>query len=185
MSAKGDIRAARRYAGALFAAASKARHIENVQSDLDAIMQLWSANAQFAATLQSPLAPNDSKHALVDSLFKTSADPVTLAFLHLLVDKNREEVLPLVQEEFARLADDASGTVRAHAEVALPIDDSEKAAIQAALQKRTGKNVSLSVSVNPAILGGVLVRLNDTVIDGSVRGTLENLREKMLMERGG
>jgi len=177
-----DSKVARRYASALFSAARKIAKIEPVQRDLDTLVSLWKQTPTLARILESPLVPGDRKHALIDQLFSTEVDPLTRSFLHLLVDKGREEILESVEREFRRQADAEQGLVRAQATVAAPLDDAQRAALIASLQQRTGaRQIELSVQVDPAILGGVVVRLHDTVIDGSVRGALERLREQLLL----
>lgn len=182
MSQIADSKVARRYASALFAAAQKTGKIEAVQRDLAALTALWKQTPALAQVMESPLVPGERKHALIDQLFGKDLDALTQSFLRLLVDKRREEILETVAVEFNQQADAARGLVRAQATVAAPLDDRQRAALIAGLQQRTSsQQIELSVNVDPAILGGVIVRLQDTVIDGSVRGALERLREQLLL----
>jgi F-type H+-transporting ATPase subunit delta len=183
LSRVADVKVARRYSGALFNAANKLGRVEAVQNDLDQLVELWETAPGLKRSLESPLIPGDKKHALVDTLFGKESDPLTQSFLHLLISKRREDILPTVEAEFQVLSDRARGMVRAEATVAAPLADADRAALVEGLKKRTGKQVELDVKVEPDILGGVVVRMQDTVIDGSVRGALERLREQMLLER--
>ncbi len=183
MSRVADVKVARRYARALFHAAQKLNRVDAVQNDLVTLVSLWNQNPTLEKALESPLFPADKKNALIDQLFAKDTEPLTRSFLHLLVEKRREEILRTVQEEFRILSDEARGLVRAEATVAAPLTDMDHAALVKGLQTRTGKQVELNVRVDPIILGGVVVRMQDTVIDGSVRGALERLREQMLLER--
>ena len=183
MSGAADVKVSRRYASALFNSAQKLSSADVVQKDLDTLVSHWNQTPALEKALESPLIPADKKHALIDELFAKELSPLSASFLHLLVDKRREEILRTVQEEFRVLSDDAKGTIRAEAVVAGPLSDADKASLVAGLQARTGKQVELNVSVDPVILGGVVVRMQGAVIDGSVRGALERLREQMLQER--
>jgi F-type H+-transporting ATPase subunit delta len=183
VSRSADLKVAKRYARALFNAAQKIGSLEAVQNDLTLMDTLWRQTPALPRLLESPLVPAEKKRELLDKTLSGQLNAATRAFLYLLIEKRREEILPAVHEEFLRLADDAAGLIRAQATVALPLDESERAALLAGLQQRTGKRIELQVNVDPAILGGVVVRMKDTVIDGSVRGALERLREQMLHER--
>ena len=183
MSRVAHIKVARRYAAALFESARKQGKTDSVQQNLATIEGLWKAAPDLKRVLESPLIPDERKHEIIDQTVGKELDPLTSAFLHLLVDKRREVILLTVRDEFVQLADAARGLVRAEATVAAAIDDVERAALVEALERRTGKQIELTVNVNPEIIGGVVVRMQDTVIDGSVRGSLERIREQMLHER--
>lgn len=183
MSTVADAKVARRYAAALFSTARKVGKTERVQHDLGLLDRLWLETPTLQRVMESPLVPHDRKHELVDRVFIEEVDVLTRGFLHLLVEKRREAILPVVGREYVRLADIERGLVRAEALVAAPIDDLQRAALVESLERRTGKQVELAVRLDPAVIGGVVVRMHDTVIDGSVRGALERLREEMLHER--
>jgi F-type H+-transporting ATPase subunit delta len=178
-----DTRVSKRYASALFAAAQKTAAVDVVQKDLDMLAGHWQSIPQLRQAMESPLLPDDKKLALIDKLFGKEVSPLTRSFLKVLVEKDRETILVHVQQEFRLQADSARGLLRAQASVAEPLDDTQQKALVAGLQKRTGKTIALEVNVDPGILGGVVVRLQDTVIDGSVRGSLERIREQMLAGR--
>lgn len=183
MSQTVDSRVTKRYASALFSAAVKTGAVDAVQKDLDTLAGLWQSTPTLRQAMESPLVPDDKKAAIVQKLFAQEVGPLTLSFLNILIEKDREDILVDVQREFRLQADVSRGLLRAHATVAAPLDDAQQKALVAGLQQRTGKTIALDVNVDPAILGGVVVRLQDTVIDGSVRGSLERLREQMLADR--
>ena len=183
MSRISDRKVAHRYARALFESARKLGKTDVVQRDLATLDGLWREAPDLRRVLESPLIPDERKNQIIDLTVGGELDPLSSAFLHLLVGKRREVILLLVRDEYIRLADIARGLIRAEATVAAEIDDVERAALAEALERRTGKDIELTVHVNPEIIGGVVVRMQDTVIDGSVRGSLEKLREQMLRER--
>ncbi len=182
MSSRADMRVGRRYAAALFHIARERNAAEAVRADLRELVSLWVRMPLLRKNLESPLMPTARKRELVDRVFAPNLNELTVRFLHLLIEKRREEILPDVQRTYERLADQYEGVVRAQATVAAELDDVQRAALTEALERRTGKRVDLAVRVDPSIIAGVVVQLEDTVIDGSVRGALERLREQMLGE---
>lgn len=182
MSRVVDRKVAKRYASALFTAARKTGKLDSVEADLATLEKLWSEIPALRQALESPLVPSDRKQEIVDKSLASGLDPLTRSFLHLLIEKRRVEILLTVREEFDRQADEARGLLRAHAVVAFEMDDVQRAALVSALEKRTGKLVELTVDVDTAVIGGAVVRMGDKIIDGSVRGSLERLREQMLRE---
>ncbi|HSV75210.1 MAG TPA: ATP synthase F1 subunit delta [Chthonomonadales bacterium] len=177
-----NIRVARRYAAALFGAARQLGAIDAVQRDLANMLDLWRQAPVVPRALESPLIPASRKRAILDEHLAPGLSPVTHSFLRMLIDKRRESVLAIVGEEFGRLADEANGIVRAVATVAAPLTDEERDSLVASIAERTGRTVDLHVRVDPVIIGGAVVRIGDIVYDGSVRGALERLRERMLRE---
>lgn len=180
MSHVADAKVAKRYASALFGAASRQGKTDVVQNDLNTLTLLWQQTPSLQRAMESPLIPAEKKQSLLDEIFGSTIDTLTRSFLRLLIDKRRESILTSVKEEYLRQADIARGLMRAHATVAAPISDAQRAELVDGLKKRTGKDIELDVHVDPVILGGVVVRMQDTIIDGSVRGALERLREQML-----
>ena len=177
-----DIRVARRYAAALFATAQKTESLARVQNDLGELQSLCDTHVSFQKMWFSPRIPVGQKKQLSSDLFKTSVDPVTLAFLGLLIDKRREDILPVISTEVRRLADAEKNLIRAHATFAVTPTTAECDDLKASLEKRTGKSIQLTHEVNDEIIGGVVVRMHDNIIDGSVRGSLEKMRVSLLQE---
>ncbi|HZO88083.1 MAG TPA: ATP synthase F1 subunit delta [Chthonomonadaceae bacterium] len=177
-----DTRAARRYAGALFNTAQRQDKLDAVVKDLDSVLALMDQTPLLRKMWESPEVPTGRKRDIIGDILGQSVDGLTLSFLRLLVDKRREDILDAVRVEIHQLADEARHLVRAEAVFALAPTPEEQKELIRSLEQRTGENVELTVHVDPDILGGVVVRMHDTIIDGSVRGTLERLREQLLQE---
>jgi F-type H+-transporting ATPase subunit delta len=180
--AEKDLRASKRYASALFATAQKQNKIDTVEADFTTVIELMQSTPLFRQMWESPLVPAGRKRDLISRILETLIDPLTLAFLRLLVDKRREVILDTVQFEMRQLSDSSRHLVRAEAIFATPPTAAEQEALVKSLELRTGDHVDLTVSVDSAILGGIIVRMQDTILDGSVRGTLERMREQLLQE---
>jgi F-type H+-transporting ATPase subunit delta len=181
MAAK-DIRAAKRYALALFNLASREEKLDAVERDMSTILGLMKEQPKLREYWESPQVPSGRKRAVIKEILGDTLSPLTLSFLTLLVDKRREEILDAVDFELRQQADSARHIVRAEATFALTPSDAETDALIKSLEKRTGENVQLAVSVDPTILGGVIVRLQDNIVDGSVRGSLDRMRERLLQD---
>ena len=177
-----DLRAAKRYAKALFSSAIKMGILEQIEIDLDTIYDSMQQNQSLNEMWESPMIPGPKKHQLLSEIFASSVHALTLSFLQLLADKRRENILGEVRHEVHLLGDTSRKLVRAEATFAVPPTPDEQHRLAESLAARTGDRVELTCHIDPSILGGVVVRLRDTIIDGSVRGTLESLREKLLQE---
>ncbi len=177
-----DTRAAKRYATALFQAAQHEQSLDAVEKDIYNVMDLMRQNPALLDAWLSPLIGKTRKRDLLQKILGNSINSLTLSFLDLLIDKRREEVLPAIESEIRDLADTARHLVRAEAIFAVAPTPDEQTALIQSLEQRTGLHVQLVTHIDPEILGGVIVRMQDNVIDGSVRGTLERMREQLLQE---
>lgn len=177
-----DLRAARRYAAALFSTAQKENTLATIETDLATVLDLMQKTPALSGLWESQVMPGGRKRDLISKVFESTVAPLTLSFLRLLIDKRREEILAPVRDEFHRLSDVANHLLRVEATFAVQPTPAETQSLVQSLEKRTGEHVELKVLVDPGILGGVVVRMNDNILDGSVRGTLERLREQLLQE---
>jgi F-type H+-transporting ATPase subunit delta len=171
---------ARRYAGALFEVARKMDLIDLVESDLGLVSWSLETMPRLQEVLQHPLIPPDGKKGIADNVFEGKVELVTLQFIKLLIDKRRETILSSVEAEYVRLANALRNTMLAYVTSAVPLTDVEQAALQSKLEGFTGKNVKLELAEDPDLIGGLTVRIGDTIIDGSVKGYLNALRNRLL-----
>jgi F-type H+-transporting ATPase subunit delta len=128
-------------------------------------------------------SPKVSEQQKIDVLFQAFGDRVPrhfLRFLQTLVRKRRQMLIPVIASEYDKLLDIHEGRVHANVTVARETSDQDTARIAEQLSRVVGKTVVPHVSVNPAILGGVVVKIGDTVMDGSVRRRLARLKGHML-----
>lgn len=171
---------ARRYAAALFDAAKDADSIDKVESDLGLLTYSVQSMPRLGEALAHPLIPGSRKKQIVAEIFREEVEALTLDFLCLLIDKRREDVLEEVEREYVQLANAFRGVVPATVISAVPLSDDERTKLRARLQTMTGKMVELDLQEDPSLIGGLIVRIGDTVIDGSVTGYLNALKNQML-----
>jgi F-type H+-transporting ATPase subunit delta len=169
---------ARRYADAAFQVAARDGTHETWRREMAAAAETLG-EARIARALGNPALPIASRAELVRAAIGAAVSNPVLNLVQLLLARGRIELLPGVAREFARLDDLRLGVVHATATSAAPLAADEVRAMTARLEQLTGGHVELATSVDPSLLGGVVVRLGDRLIDGSVRGRLERLRTQL------
>lgn len=174
---------ARRYAAALFAQAKETGLLRLVRDDLDSVAQAYKQVRALRTILDEPFITQERKKGALNAAFGGKISASTLSFLNLLTDKRRLDIIPEVSEEFRRLVRASDNIALATAQTAVPLSPADTERLQQSLEARTGLKLELKTSVDPSLIGGVLVRIGDTVYDGSVRGNLERLREQLLMRK--
>ena len=132
------------------------------------------------AVLLLPLISDDRKYKILDDAFGDRVTASSLSFLKLMVRKRREDLIEEALREFRVLLAELENTVDAEAASAVPLTAEQSASLTASLQTMTGKTVRLTAHLDPSLVGGVVVRIGDTVIDGSVRGQLARLEQQLL-----
>ena len=110
--------------------------------------------------------------------------PTVLDFVKLLVDKGRINTLCLVIAEFVALVREYKNIAAAEVVTAVPLTDAQRKALEAVLEKRTGKDIEIHATVDASVMGGVSVRIGDTILDGTVRSQIERLREQLINTTG-
>jgi F-type H+-transporting ATPase subunit delta len=169
--------APRRYAEAAFEIATRDGTIETWRRDLDEAAGALDEGG-LLDVLANPALPLDQRQQVVDRVFAGLSGPAR-NMVSLLVRRGRIEQLPRVAAEFRRLDDQRQGIVHATATSALPLTDTEIRALTARLEQMTGGRVALETEVDESLLGGLIVRVGTRLIDGSVRGRLERLRNQL------
>ena len=170
--------AARRYADAVFGLASRDNSHDAWAADLDRLAALLDV-PQAAKALTSPAVPPSQKLAVIDAEVP-GLRPHTRNLLHLLLHRERLELLPGIALAFHDLLNRARGIATAHVTTAVPLDDAARQQLATRLSRYLGQQVELVTTVDPSIMGGVVARVGDLLLDGSVRGRLEALRRRLV-----
>ena len=171
---------ARNYAETLLALAQKAEDPRGWGKMLADVSAAMDSDATLRRFLASPKVSADQKKEILGKAFADRAPRLFVRYLQALVTNRRQMLIPVIATEYFALLDAVEN--RVHAEVTLakrPTDD-ETAAIAASLGKTLGKEVVAHVRVDPGIIGGVVVKFGDTVMDGSVKRRLAMLRTRMI-----
>ena len=182
METSGGIQAnlAGRYATALFGLARDQKQIDAVSRSLDQLSQALLDSREFAELVESPLVSRqDAGKALAAIAAKLGVDPITANFLGVLARNGRKRQLRPVIRTFGRLAADHRGETVAEVVTARPLNDDQVTALKTQLRSRAGRDVILEPSVDPDILGGLVVKLGSQRIDASIRTKLNRLASAM------
>lgn len=169
-----------RYAAALYELASEGGVVTAVESDLDKLGEAIAHTPEFGALIRNPRLGRDAAATTMAKIGSTlDLAPLTRNFLGVLAANRRLAALPLVVRAFATIAAAARGEVTAEVTSAHPLSDLQLAELGAKLKARQGKDVKIKASVDPEILGGLVVRIGSTQIDSSIRTRLNSLAQAM------
>jgi F-type H+-transporting ATPase subunit delta len=164
----------------LFDLARDERQIDSVSNSLDALSQALLDSKDFAELVASPLVSRDQAGEAFSALApQLGLDPITSNFLGVLARNGRKSELRAVIRAFRRLAAEHRGETIAEVVSARPLNDDQLAALKAQLRARAGRDVNLETTVDPAILGGMVVKLGSQMIDASIRTKLNRLASAM------
>lgn len=168
----------RRYARALYAEAAAAARVDSVDEDVRVVQSALEGSGELRRLLASALLPRRKKQAVIERLFAGRVDELLVRLLALLVAKGRESMLLDVLRAYLSLRDEQRGEVEAQVRAALPLTADARQRLKARLDAATGRSVRLEIEVDPSLLSGLVVRIGDTVYDGSARHQLRTLREQ-------
>jgi F-type H+-transporting ATPase subunit delta len=171
---------ARGYAQALLTAAQAEECLERVENELYQFARAMETNTELRDRLVDPSADTAAKLGLVTDLLGARAHPQTVAAVAYLVQAGRARQLPAIADALAALAARSREQTVAEVRAALPLDDEQQRRLAAALEASTGQSVDFKVIVDPYVVGGLVVRLGDTVIDGTVTRRLADLRSQLI-----
>ncbi len=169
-----------RYASALFELAREHDSVSAVEADLDQLSAALDATPDFADLIRNPLVSRDAAAKATDSVAGLlGLSPLTKQFLGVLAANGRLAKLPLIITAFGAIAAAARGEVTAQVTSAHPLTDTQLAQLSEKLKAREGKAVKIKASVDPEILGGLVVRIGSQQIDSSIRTRLNSLAQVM------
>lgn len=174
-----DLVVAKRYAKALFDLASEQKVIAEAQTQLKLISETIAQDAEIQKFLSLPSIDTEKKVALLKSAFGDSVSTIVMNTLELLISRNRHDAFSAVYEAYTKIASDALGQAQATVYTAQHLSDNELAEVANQFGKITGKTIIAEQIVEPALLGGVQVRIGDRLYDGSLSGKLDRLQKSL------
>ncbi|MFA0759439.1 MAG: hypothetical protein NOOUEUKL_002118 [Candidatus Fervidibacter sp.] len=170
---------ARRYAQALLLAAIKAGELDRVEAEMQSLSDLFARTPQLVKFLMQPLVPFSEKERLLRQRLQGRLSPVTLNFLLTVVKHKRADAFEHIARVFEELVREYRGEVVAEVTSAVPLTEYERTITLQRLQEITGKRVLLSERVDPSIIGGMRIVVGNKLLDLSLRGHLERIRERL------
>lgn len=167
------------YAAALFEVARAEGQTADVEDELFRFARTLESNDQLRDTLTDQRIPAEKRQAIVEDLLGDRASPVTTNLVAFVVGAGRGRDLPAIVDRLVAKAAQERQHEVAEVTSAIPLSDEQQRRLADALGNATRKKVEVRVTVDPDILGGIVARIGDTVIDGSVRHRLDLLKEKL------
>jgi len=170
--------AARRYARAIFELATEEGQVDAWHQRLVVVRDVL-ADPEARTVLANPSIPAQRRQEAATALLEDRVGRRGVNLAKLLIGANRLDEVDTIVEEYVRLADEAAGRVRATAITAIPLSGVDAANLVAGLSNKLGREVRLHASVDPAIIGGLVLQIGDRVIDASVATRLQQLRRQL------
>jgi len=177
-----DSRVARRYATALFQAALKADIVRAVESDLELVSGLLTQSEDFRNYLNAPYASREDKLARLTRIFGDRVTALSMGAIRLLVEKGREDAIVGIHSQFVAQRRSSEGIIYATVTSSEALSPEHKDALLQKVATVLGKRIDASFVVDPAVIGGVKIAYENFVLDGTARGTLGKLRERLRYE---
>ncbi len=168
------------YAQALYELASAGEAVDQIESELQTIDTLLKESFELSKIMIHPGVSLQLKKKLVDSVLAHEGSPLIKKFLFVLIDKRRVNLLSLLFTSYKTVVRQIKGIVMAEVQSTIELTDDNISNLKTKLEKLTGKEVEITSSINPKILGGLVIRFGDKLIDGSVRYKLTKLKQKLM-----
>jgi F-type H+-transporting ATPase subunit delta len=165
------------YAHALLEIAQAEAHRSEIEDELFRFARVVEGNDELRMAIANPGLPLERRAAIVDELLEHRALATTRALATMIVGAGRGNDLPAIIHRFVELSAETREHVIAEVRTAVPLDEQQTTRLAEALSRATGKNVEVKVSVDPNVMGGLVATIGDTVIDGTVRHRLDQLKE--------
>ncbi|MDZ4711328.1 MAG: ATP synthase F1 subunit delta [bacterium] len=171
-------KAARRYSIALYEVAESQGNIEQVSKDISDILGLINSNTNFALFLSSPVINRIKKTEIVKEIFGGKVSELTMSFMVLLLSRGREKLTRDVFFDFLNLKKEKNGIVDVSIRSAVELNDEEKARMKEKIDGYTHLKSDMTFEIDKSIIGGFIAKINDTVLDASIKRQLERLKIK-------
>src|SRR5699024_920506 len=169
-----------RYAEALFLLGQEKNNLNQLKEEFSQVQEIFENNAQLRTFLMHPRINQTDRKKLIDEAFRAFQDDVVNT-LKLVVDRQRTALIPNIIEQFIQLANDAEGIALATVYTARTISDAEKQQLEQNLKKRLNKQtIQMDNVVDPELIGGVKIRIGNTIYDGSISGKLRRIEQQIV-----
>ena len=171
------------YANALADVVLEQGAADPARKQLADFVAAYAESTELRNFMASPAVSREAKHGVVEKIVaRTGTSRILRNFLFVIVDNQRTHLLPEIAASFEEVLRQRQGIAEAEVLSAVPLNDKQKAALLRNLENATGKKIEASYSLDPRLLGGAVVRIGDTIYDGSVRNQLDRLRQHLAAE---
>jgi F-type H+-transporting ATPase subunit delta len=175
-----EYRVASRYAKSLIDLAKEQQAVDAIKKDIDLFLQTTQSSVALRNMLKSPVVNLGDKKAVLHKLFSTQFHQTTMAFFDIVVRKNRAPFLVVIANAFNDLYNEHMGITTATVKTAHAIDAATAGEIANFIQKQSGKKVAIETSVDPELIGGMIIQMGDKRYDASISGKLNKVKQQLL-----
>ena len=175
--------ASRRYASALLSAAEEGNFLDSIVSELKVVKEVLENSKDLVQAMRSPLVKGDKKIHILEEIFKDSIGEKLFLFLKLVARKKRAGLLPEIIDEFQIILDDKWGSINVDITSAVKLSDEQSKELVKKLGDYTGKKIRPNMLLNEELIGGVSVKIGDTIFDGSISHQLLKFRQALVAEK--
>lgn len=169
---------ANRYAKALFDFATEKGLVETIYKDLTLVRDTLKDNRELLVVLDSPVIVPSKKHAIFKSVFQDSLNEVTFSFLDIVINKKREPMVAGICDEFAKHYNEQHHIKTVTLTSAIPLGDEIVGKIRTLLAEKTRYTIDIRQVIDPDIIGGFMVKMDDYFFDASISSKLNSLRQE-------
>lgn len=168
----------RRYAQAIFEIGKEEGNLGALAEQIRSFAEAYASSAELETVLENPLVSDEARSAIVlDVAQRTGAGPTAQKALRVVTKQRRLRALPDIARHLERLVDADSKVVRAEVMSATPLGEAFLTKLRAELEKATGQKVVLSHTLDASLIGGIVTKIGDRVLDGSLRSRLKTFKE--------
>lgn len=172
---------ARRYARAVVELGTETGSLDSLVREISGVAQAYETSTELQDALENPLVAIEAKHAIVDDIAsRAGASAMTKNLLRMLTDRRRMRALPRIVQLVTEMSDARKGVVHAEVVTAVQLGESFYERLKSQLERMTGQKIVLDRRVDATLVGGVSTRIGDTVIDGSLRASLSEMKTNLL-----
>lgn len=172
-------RVAKRYAKSLIDLAVAQDQLEAIRKDVLRILLTLDVSRELLVMYQSPIINSGKKASITTDVFTSSLSSTAVDFLHLLIHKKREGIVQDICHAFIDLYNELVGISRVQVTSALPLDEATRNSLVQQLEQQTGHKVDLQTQVDPAILGGLVIRFDNRLYDASIQSKLRKIKHEL------
>ena len=168
----------RRYSLALYSAAKEGKMLPDIEKDVKMIIESLQASRELTLFFSNPVISSEKKISIINELFEGKVSPLMLDYLHLLIDRKRENIILDLLQDFVQLKNDNDGIVDAVFETTVDIDDKEKEKLTRKIEDHLNLKINPTFKINKDLIGGFRVKYKDTIIDASIKRQLEVMKKR-------
>ncbi len=172
------------YADALLSVAKESGKTEEILRDAEMLLKALRESPEFLERLTDPGRSKEEREEALRTVFADVLETETAGFLSVLVEKRREDALPGILNRFVRLAEESMGIGRAFVRTAFPVTEDERVQIERKVRETAGfQTLHFTYETDESLIGGIVIRIGDRVVDGSVQNRLNKLTRELLKTR--